>query len=92
MRIGQSDMRLGVLRYTEIDLMESRWRDMHADLLLTGGVVHTMDPHRPRAEAVAVTAGRISAVGGAVDVLPQKGPGTQVIDRIHAQSQGEDRT
>ncbi|HSG90323.1 MAG TPA: amidohydrolase [Pseudomonadales bacterium] len=34
-----------------------------ADLILANAAVHTMDPARPRAEAVAIGAGRILAVG-----------------------------
>lgn len=51
-----------------------------ADLVLEGGVVVTLDDARPRATALAVTRGRIVAVGGAADVKPLIGPGTRVID------------
>jgi predicted amidohydrolase YtcJ len=51
-----------------------------ADLLLTGGVVHTLDPARPRAEAVAVAAGRVLAVGSAAELAALKGPSTRVVD------------
>ncbi|MEA2518240.1 MAG: hypothetical protein QOF49_320 [Chloroflexota bacterium] len=51
-----------------------------ADLVLTGGHVHTVDPTRPRAEAVAVRGERIVAVGSAVDVGDLIGPRTRVID------------
>jgi predicted amidohydrolase YtcJ len=37
--------------------------DTQADLVFRGGHVHTVDAARPRAEAVAVQAGRIAAVG-----------------------------
>lgn len=50
------------------------------DRVLVNGVVHTMDEARPRAEAVAITAGRISAVGSSAEVLALKGPRTEVID------------
>ncbi|MER5428275.1 amidohydrolase [Streptomyces sp. NPDC002588] len=50
-----------------------------ADLVLTGGPVHTVDPARSRATAVAVRGGRITAVGhGEVHALI--GPGTEVVD------------
>jgi predicted amidohydrolase YtcJ len=39
-----------------------------------------MDPARPRAEAVAVRAGRIAAVGSAAEVSALVGPGTRVIE------------
>jgi predicted amidohydrolase YtcJ len=51
-----------------------------ADLVLTGGRVHTVDPTRPRAEAVAVVGERIAAVGSAADVTAWIGPRTRVVD------------
>jgi predicted amidohydrolase YtcJ len=51
-----------------------------ADLVLTGGHVHTVDRSRPRAEAVAVRRQRIVAVGSAADVAPHIGPRTRVVD------------
>jgi len=51
-----------------------------ADLVLTGGHVHTVDDERPRAEAVAVRDGRIVAVGSATEVRPLVGPRTRVVD------------
>jgi predicted amidohydrolase YtcJ len=51
-----------------------------ADLVLTGGHVHTVDAARPRAEAVAVVGERIAAVGSARDVADWIGPRTRVVD------------
>ncbi|HET7030570.1 MAG TPA: amidohydrolase [Candidatus Limnocylindrales bacterium] len=51
-----------------------------ADLILTGGHVHTVDPARPQAEAVAVRGERIVAVGGAQEIAALRGPRTRVID------------
>ncbi len=51
-----------------------------ADFLFTGGVVHTMDPERPRAESVAVANDRILATGTNSAVLAYKGPNTTVIE------------
>jgi predicted amidohydrolase YtcJ len=51
-----------------------------ADLVLSGGHVHTVDDNRPGAEAVAVRGERIVAVGSAADVAPLVGPRTRVID------------
>ena len=42
---------------------------MTADLILAGGRVYTVDRARPVAEAVAVSGGRIVAVGDDADVL-----------------------
>jgi predicted amidohydrolase YtcJ len=51
-----------------------------ADLLLTGGSVLTMDAARRRAEAVAVGAGRIVAIGSSADLERWRGPRTRRID------------
>ena len=51
-----------------------------ADLVFTGGHVHTVDPARPRAEAVAVRGERVVAVGSATDVAALRGPRTRVVD------------
>jgi predicted amidohydrolase YtcJ len=51
-----------------------------ADLVLTGGHVHTVDPALPRAEGVAVAGERIVAVGSALDVADWIGPRTRVVD------------
>lgn len=53
---------------------------MTADLIVTNARVLTMDPARPRAEAVALSGERILAVGGVAEVGALAGPGTQVID------------
>jgi predicted amidohydrolase YtcJ len=51
-----------------------------ADLVLTGGHVHTVDPSQPSAEAVAVVGERIAFVGTARDAAAWIGPRTRVID------------
>ena len=51
-----------------------------ADLVLRGGVVHTVDAKRPRAEAVAVREGRIVAVGSDAEVAALVGPRTRVVE------------
>jgi predicted amidohydrolase YtcJ len=50
------------------------------DRILVNAVVHTMDEDRPRVEAVAMTGGRISAVGSTAELMALKGPHTEVID------------
>jgi predicted amidohydrolase YtcJ len=50
-----------------------------ADLVLLGGKVWTVDRVRPQAEALAVRAGRIVAVGADSDVKPLIGPKTRVL-------------
>lgn len=51
-----------------------------ADLVLTGGVVLTMDAVRRQAEAVAVCDGRIAFVGGSREAREHVGPRTRVVD------------
>jgi predicted amidohydrolase YtcJ len=51
-----------------------------ADLLLTGGSVHTMDAAGTHAEAVAVKDGRIAAVGRVSDLAKLTGSQTRVIE------------
>lgn len=46
------------------------------DLILTGGVIYTVDPTRPRAEALAVAGGRITAVGSDAEIQALAGPDT----------------
>jgi predicted amidohydrolase YtcJ len=50
-----------------------------ADLLIVGAPVYTADPARPLADAVAVRAGRIAAVGPERDLAGLRGPGTRVL-------------
>ncbi|MFC8448239.1 amidohydrolase [Kitasatospora sp. NPDC057223] len=51
---------------------------MRADMLFTGGRIHTGDPAAPVTDALAVTAGRITALGAAA--LAQRGGATRVVD------------
>src|SRR5688572_15584393 len=53
---------------------------MHPDLILINGRFTTLDSATPSPEAVAVTAGKFSAVGGAAEILASRGPETRVID------------
>ena len=51
-----------------------------ADLVLKGGVVHTVDMNQPRAEAIAVSGNEIVFVGSNADVASQIGPQTEVVE------------
>jgi predicted amidohydrolase YtcJ len=51
-----------------------------ADLVFRGGHVHTVNPARPWAEAVAVRGERIVGVGSAADVADLIGPSTRVVE------------
>ena len=52
----------------------------NADLVVVHAVVRTMDPARPMAEAIAVSGGRISAVGDSREIQAWAGAKTRVMD------------
>jgi predicted amidohydrolase YtcJ len=54
--------------------------DGKADWIYKGGLIYTVDPARPKAEAVAVRGDRIVFVGKAKDVEAWRGPQTRVVD------------
>ncbi|GAB2712342.1 amidohydrolase [Kitasatospora kifunensis] len=56
--------------------------DQAADLVVRNAKVYTGDPMRPRASAIAIRAGLITAIGDDADVIPQVGPGTRVVDAL----------
>lgn len=51
-----------------------------ADLVLTNGTIHTLNPDRPKAQAVAIIGNQIAVVGTNDEVMPFVGPDTRVID------------
>jgi len=51
-----------------------------ADTIIIDAVVHTMDKAQPTAEAVAIYANRIVAVGSSKDIKKLAGPNTRTID------------
>ena len=51
-----------------------------ADTIYHGGQIVTIDDTNPAAEAVAVQAGKIVAVGSEADVMAWRGDGTEVVD------------
>jgi predicted amidohydrolase YtcJ len=53
---------------------------MQPDLILRGGVVHTVDAARRTLTAVAVSGGRIAAVGSDAEIGGLAGTGTRVVD------------
>jgi predicted amidohydrolase YtcJ len=55
-----------------------------ADRIIKVGRIWTGDPARPWAEAVAIRAGAIAAVGSAADVGRLRGPATRMIERADA--------
>ncbi|KOG60296.1 amidohydrolase [Streptomyces antibioticus] len=56
--------------------------DGAADLVVRNAKIHTGDPHRPQAEALAITDGRITALGDDRDIAPFVGGSTQVVDAL----------
>ena len=50
----------------------------HPELILTGARIYTVDPSRPWAEAIAVDAGRITAIGSRDEIAALAGPRTEV--------------
>lgn len=61
-------------------LSASAFASNEAEIIYFGGPILTMDDHQPSAEAVAVTDGKIQAVGSSQQVMNLKGKKTQVID------------
>jgi predicted amidohydrolase YtcJ len=49
---------------------------LHADRIITNAVIISLDPARPRAEALAIRDGRIVGIGAAADLDPLIGPHT----------------
>ncbi|MDR5901610.1 amidohydrolase [Halomonas icarae] len=52
----------------------------HADIVLTGGAIYTLDPSRPWAEALAMAGGRLCAIGDASSMAEWIGPHTRVVE------------
>lgn len=50
-----------------------------ADLILEEARVHTLEPGRPRAEALAIAGGRLLAVGSREEVRQHRGPATRTL-------------
>jgi predicted amidohydrolase YtcJ len=51
-----------------------------ADLVLLNASIETMEPSQPRAEAMAVSGDRITALGSNSEIKSLAGPGTRVLD------------
>ncbi|MEU1183835.1 amidohydrolase [Streptomyces sp. NPDC005820] len=60
----------------------ARATDNAADLVVRNAKIHTGDPVRPQAEAIAIRAGRITVVGDDNDVAAHVGPATKVVDAL----------
>src|SRR5262245_23079770 len=53
---------------------------MHPDVILSGGIVHTIDPEHPRATALAIAGDSIMAVGDDPTIEALAGPGTRRVE------------
>ena len=53
---------------------------MSADMIVLADRIHTMDPHNPAAECVAMTDGMIVGIGDRADAREWRGGATEVID------------
>jgi len=51
-----------------------------ADLIIINAKVHTLDPNQPSAEAIAVLANRVVAIGSTKEIRNLAGANTRVID------------
>ena len=60
--------------------------DQAAELVVRNGRIHTGNPMRPAATAMAISGGKIVRVGDEGDVAPLVGKDTQVIDAIRDES------
>ncbi|AXE89656.1 N-substituted formamide deformylase precursor [Streptomyces sp. Go-475] len=59
-----------------------RAMDKAADLVVRNARIHTGDPARPQAQALAICDGVITVVGDDKDVAPHVGTGTKVVDAL----------
>jgi predicted amidohydrolase YtcJ len=69
-----------LLCFTIIALPFQVRAQIYADTVLVHGKVWTENPRQPEAEAIAILANRIIAVGSSVDILKLSGPATKVIE------------
>lgn len=54
--------------------------DSVPDKIILGGIVRTMNPLQPTAQAIAIRSGRISAIGSRAEITALKGTGTEVLE------------
>jgi predicted amidohydrolase YtcJ len=54
--------------------------DAAAEVMVLGGRIETLDPARPTAQALAISGGRIVAIGDEADVAPMRTAATRVLD------------
>ena len=69
-----------VLSTAPLWMPKARAQGPRADVLFRNGTVITMDPSRPRAQALAVSGGKIMAVGSEDDLEGLRSPQTRIVD------------
>ncbi len=60
--------------------IRSQGGSMSADLILFNGRLHTVDPEKPHASAVAIKDGRFIAVGSDAEAMAMRGDATKIVD------------
>src|ERR1041385_5857426 len=69
-----------LLSLSLMNLPSNAQKSVAPDLIITNAVIHTMDPAQPTAEAVAIFANHIVAVGSSKDIKKMAASNTRVID------------
>src|SRR5690606_3252911 len=64
---------------SHVKLKHSR-KSMGADRIIYGGTIRTIDTNRPEAQAIAIQAGRVIAVGDERDIRSLACDGTELTD------------
>ena len=70
----------GCSRRAETGAVQPPTMPRHADAVVRGGTIVTLDPGRPRVEALAVAGGVVVAVGGDDEIREWVGPSTRILD------------
>lgn len=63
-----------------ITVFSCQQKQTPADMIISDGIIYTMDEAKPQAEAVAITNGKIVFVGTSAEVDKYKGENTQMIE------------
>jgi predicted amidohydrolase YtcJ len=64
-------------------LTQAQSQHLPADIVVTNARVYTVNSKQPWADAIAIRAGKILAVGSAKDIDAYRGPATKIVDAGH---------
>ena len=78
--IKSKSMTLRLLFISVVLVSYAFGQTFQADLVITNANIHTMDAKRTIARSIAVSGGKIIAIGSDADTKPLIGPNTRVID------------